>query len=58
MPWYWIDELARILVSHGTLSEFAAAQMVAVPVAIRREEMTIEDAAHGLLEDDEIPLAT
>lgn len=57
MPWYWTDDLARVLVTDGNINEKTALVLAAQPVAIRREESTIEAAAIGLLDDDEIPLA-
>lgn len=57
MPWYWTDDLARVLVSKGTIPERIAAEISATPVAIRRTEDTLEAAAYGYLDDDEIPLA-
>lgn len=57
MPWYWTDDLARILVANGDITERIASQISARPVAIRRLETTIESAAAGYLDDDEIPLA-
>lgn len=57
MPWYWTDELARVLVSKGEINDKTAALIAARPVAIRREESTLEAAAGGFLDDDEIPLA-
>lgn len=57
MPWYWSDEVASLLVAHGTIEESAAAESIALPVAHRSEHETIEDAAKALLDDGEIPLA-
>ncbi len=57
VPWYWTDDLGRILVSEGLISEHAAAQLETSPVAIRRAEPSIEEAALGMVDDDEIPLA-
>lgn len=57
LPWYWTDDLARVLLADGRISETVAAELTAVPVAYRREETTVEAAASALLEDDEIPLA-
>ena len=57
MPWYWTDDLAPMLVSKGKMSPEAAEDMRKSPVAIRRREMTIDEAVEGLIEDDEIPLA-
>ena len=57
MPWYWTDDLANALVNSGQLSPQTASTIAAQPVAIRRPESTLEAAAVGCLEDDEIPLA-
>lgn len=57
MPWYWTDDLARVLLTDGLIDEAVASEMMAVPVAYRRDETTVETAAKGLLDDDEIPLA-
>ena len=56
MPWYWTDDLARALLVDGRISDSAASQMIATPVAYRRDEESVETAAQGLLDDDEIPL--
>ncbi len=57
MPWYWTDDLGRFLVSEGIISERVAAHLEASPIAIRRVEASIEEAALGMVDDDEIPLA-
>lgn len=57
MPWYWTDDLARNLRELGSVPEEVASRFEAMPVAIRREEPTIEAAALAIIEDDEIPLA-
>lgn len=56
MPWYWTDDLARALLADGHIDESVASVMITSPVAYRREETTVEAAAQGLLDDDEIPL--
>ena len=56
MPWYWTDDLARTLLAQGSISDANAADLIAAPVAYRRPEATVEEAALALLEDDEIPL--
>lgn len=56
MPWYWTDDLARALLSEGRISASAASTIAAAPVAIRRDEDTVEQAARGVLDDGEIPL--
>lgn len=57
VPWYWTDDLARILVSDGVINTQVATKMISSPVAIRRDESSIEDAARGLADDEEIPFA-
>jgi len=57
MPWYWSDDVASLLINEGRLDAQIAESYLARPVAIRRDEKTLADAAHGLQEDDEIPLA-
>lgn len=57
MPWYWSDEIARFLVESDRLTERDAQPLVDRPVALRRSETTLADAARGLQDDDEIPLA-
>jgi len=57
VPWYWTDDIARALIEAGRLTVDAAGSLMSVPTAIRREESSIEAAAQGLLDDDEIPLA-
>lgn len=57
LPWYWTDELARALVSEGLLTTEVASIIAAAPVAVRRDEPSVEAAARAMLEDDEIPLA-
>lgn len=57
MPWYWTDDLARVLRDEATIPMEVAERLESAPVAIRRDESTIEAAVQGMLEDDEIPLA-
>ncbi len=56
MPWYWSDDIARVLLDRGKLPPSAASTMLAAPVAFRSDLDTIEEAIDSLLEDDEIPL--
>jgi len=56
MPWYWTDEVARVLVANGTIDAEVAANLVSVPVAHRSEQENIDDAAKELMDDGEIPL--
>ena len=57
MPWYWTDEIARYLLSNGSIDSEKAAILMSMPVAPRSDEETVEDAAKELMDDDEIPLA-
>lgn len=57
MPWYWTDDIARMLIEADRIKAEAVGPMLSVPTAIRRDEATIEAAAQALLDDDEIPLA-
>ena len=57
MPWYWSDEVAPLLVANGSIGDDVAANLVAIPVAHRSEQDSIEEAAKELLDDGEIPLA-
>lgn len=57
MPWYWTDDIARTLIETGRIDADAAASMLSIPTAIRRDEPNIESAAQALLDDEEIPLA-
>ncbi len=57
MPWYWTDDIARVLIEAGRINAEAVGPMVSVPTAMRRDETSIEAAAQALLDDDEIPLA-
>lgn len=57
MPWYWSDEIARVLVDLDKIDGAVATSLTSMPVAFRRECDTIEMAAEMLLDDDEIPSA-
>lgn len=57
MPWYWTDDLAKALLASGKIDETVAARMMTVPVALRSDRRTLQEAAEELAEDDEIPLA-
>ena len=54
MPWYWSDDLARFLVQNDSIDADRAAELKSSPVAIRREERTVEEAARAIDEDDEL----
>jgi len=45
------------MISEGLISDDLARSMVSSPVAIRREETSVEEAVNGMADDDEIPLA-
>ena len=57
MPWYWTDDIARMLIETGRIDADAVTAMLSIPTAIRRDEANIETAAQALLDDEEIPLA-
>ena len=57
MPWYWSDDIARVLVVSGKIDSSVAASLISAPVAFRSEASTIEAAIVALLDEDEIPLA-
>ena len=57
MPWYWTDEVAPFLVAQGSLDPEIALTLASIPVALRSEHDTLEEAAKELLDDGEIPLA-
>lgn len=57
MPWYWTDDIARFLLEEQRISQSVAMTLQVQPMALRRVENTLEEAALGALDDDEIPLA-
>jgi hypothetical protein len=57
MPWYWTDEVAPVLIAKGSIDEDAAAQLIALPVALRSDRDNVDDAAQELMDEGEIPLA-
>ena len=58
MPWYWSDDLARVLLAAGKIEPRLADRLVRTSVGIRRPELDVETAALALQDDDnEIPLA-
>jgi hypothetical protein len=57
MPWYWSDDVARVLLAAGRLDPDLADQLARMPVAMRRPEADLETAALALQDDNEIPLA-
>ena len=57
MPWYWTDDIADFLQASKLVSEEMSSALKAALVAVRRDEPTLEGAALGMLDDEEIPLA-
>lgn len=57
MPWYWTDDVARILLADSRLDPETAQNMLNLPVAFRSEHDTLDDAARELAEEAEVPLA-
>jgi hypothetical protein len=57
VPWYWTDDIARLLVETGRTTADVVGPMLSVPTAVRRDEASIEAVAQALLDDEEIPLA-
>ena len=52
MPWYWTDDLARLLIDAGKVAERAVANWLSAPVAIRSEQEDSLAVAASLLPDD------
>lgn len=57
MPWYWSDDIARVLTEMKSFDVAKTSKLTATPVAFRSPAETIEAAVEILLDDDEIPLA-
>ena len=57
MPWFWSDEIARVLSAAGRIDDQVSSDLLARPVAFRSEAETVEEAADRLVQDGEIPLA-
>lgn len=62
MPWYWTDDLARILIDTGKVDPERARRWISAPVAIRSAEVDSETVASSLLSDEDgegpsLPLA-
>jgi len=57
VPWYWTDDIAQALIETGRIDSDAAAAMLSIPTAIRRDEPDVETAAQALLDEEDIPLA-
>ena len=57
MPWYWTDDIADFLQTNKLVPQEIITGLATAPVAVRRNEVTVEAAALGMLDDEEIPLA-
>ena len=57
LPWYWTDEIYETLDRHDRLGKDGVERPNAMPIGIRRAEITLEEAAMALEEDGEIPPA-
>lgn len=57
MPWYWSDDVARLLLADGKIDAQTAAELSTAPVAFRADSGSVEESAAELAEDEEIPLA-
>jgi hypothetical protein len=57
MPWYWSDDVARVLLAAGRIDPGRADQLARTLVAIRRPEPDLDTAALAIQDDNEIPLA-
>jgi hypothetical protein len=57
VPWYWTDDIARALMTAGRMAEEPIGATLSMPVAIRRDEPTIEAVIEALVDEGEIPLA-
>lgn len=57
MPWYWTDDLARMLIETGRVDRSRVAGWIVTPVAVRSDDDSAEAVAGTLLdgEDDEGP---
>ena len=53
MPWYWTDDLARILIDTGKVDPERARRWISAPVAIRSAEVDSETVASSLLSDED-----
>ncbi len=54
MPWYWSDDIARLLLERGLISADRARDLTRRPVAWRSAEETLEKAAESFDDDDEV----
>lgn len=57
MPWYWTDDLTRVLRDRGRLDPAADTTSSAYPQGLRATSESIEEAVDELLDSGEIPLA-
>jgi hypothetical protein len=57
MPWYWTDDLARLLIDEGRPDDHRLRHWVLHPVGVRREGEAREVAREMLDEDEEPALA-
>ncbi len=53
MPWYWTDDLARILIDTGKVSEQRVSSWLTAPMAIRSDDSDSETVADSLLDGEE-----
>lgn len=56
MPWYWSDDIARVLVGAGKIDATTAGSLISAPVAYRCVADSIDEAISVLQDEDEIPL--
>ena len=54
MPWYWSDDIARLLLDKGSIDADRAQDLTRRPVAWRSDEETLERAVEALDDDDEV----
>jgi hypothetical protein len=57
MPWYWTDDLARVLLETGRIDAGTAAALVAAPIGVRRQDLIVEEPTADPSDDEEIPHA-
>lgn len=53
MPWYWTDDLARILIDNGRIDRSRVSGWLVAPVAVRSDEESAEVVAGTLLDEDD-----
>jgi hypothetical protein len=54
VPWYWTDDLARLLLAEGKPADPRFAEWIGRPVAVRGEGEPAKMAT-GMLDEDEDP---